>query len=305
MAIGFFASVRYLRLKFLVSLLRLAIRLLVRTPKPKFDSIVWIPSRDKHRTIKAHDYLPDVKDDTGRGPRPVLVNFYGSGFALRLHGQDGDFCRYIATTTKYIVLDVEYRVGPEHPFPAAIHDAEDALQYVLSRPDEYAASHLSVSGFSSGGTLALVAPTLLPRGTLESVTAFYPATDLSRDPRLRLPPVPSAKPRGTFWTYIFREGYIGKMDSRDPRISPAFADTSNYPGNMLVVTGELDSSALEAEELAEKAKADSNRNVMIRRMQGCGHGFDKRTKNPDMVKAKDETYKLVADMLNRISSESG
>jgi acetyl esterase/lipase len=100
---------------------------------------------------------------------------------------------------------------------------------------------------------------------------------------------------------------MGKMDPRDPRISPAFADTSNYPANMLVVTGELDSSALESEELAEKAKTEgavSGRNVIIRRMKGCGHGFDKKNTDEACVSAKDETYGLAVDILKKIVAES-
>lgn len=309
MAGSLWAFVRYLRLKFVVSFFRLLTKLLAPVPKPRPDSVLRIPSRDKRRTIKTHVYLPRAEGTGGPGPRPVLINFYGSGFAMHLHGLDDGFCRHVATATGYVVLDVEYRVGPEHPFPASIHDVEDAVKYVLSRPEEYKTSQVSVSGFSSGGTLALVAPTLLPSGTLQSVTAFYPATDLARDPSLRKPPAPGAKPRkGLFLTRMFREGYIGEMDPRDPRISPAYADTSNYPANIIVVTGELDSSALESEELAERAKVEgqaSGRNVVIRRMKGCGHAFDKRPKNKDLVKAKDEAYELVTDMLKRVASESG
>jgi acetyl esterase/lipase len=198
-------------------------------------------------------------------------------------------------------------LAPEHPFPAAVNDVEDAIKYVLNQPEEYNTLQVSVSGFSSGGTLALVALTLFPPGTFQSAIAFYPATNLARDPGLRRSPAPNAKPRSPFWTRIFRDAYIGKMDPRDPRISPAFADTSNYPANMLVVTGELDSSALESEELAEKAKTEgavSGRNVIIRRMKGCGHGFDKKNTDEVCVSAKDETYGLAVDILKKIVAES-
>lgn len=302
------AFVRYLRLKFLVSFVRLVIKLLASPPKPNPDSVLRIPSRDNHRTIKAHLYKPSAEYAGSRGPHPALVNFYGSGFALPLHGADDGFCRLIATATGYVVLDVEYRLGPEHPFPAAVNDVEDAVKYVLDRPEEYKTLQISVSGFSSGGTLALVAPALFPPGTFQSAIAVYPATNLARDPNLRKVPALNAKPRSPFWTRIFRDSYIGETDPRDPRISPAYADTSNYPADMLVVTGELDSSALEAEELAEKAKTEgaaSGRNVVLRRMEGCGHGFDKKNTEKVCVRARDEAYELAVDMLKKVAGQSG
>ncbi|KAF7177618.1 hypothetical protein CNMCM7691_005947 [Aspergillus felis] len=282
--------------------------MLASPPRPRPDSVLRIPSRDNRRTIKANVYKPSEKHAGSKGPHPVLVNLYGSGLAIPLYGADDGFCRFIAATTGYVVLDVEYRLAPEHPFPAAVHDVEDAVKYVLDRPGEYQTSQVSVSGFSSGGTLALVAPTLFPRGTFQSVIAFYPATDLARDPSMRKPPAANAKPRSAFWTRIFREAYIGDMDPRDPRISPAYADTSKYPANMLVVTAELDSSALEAEDLAKKAEAEgiaSGRNVVIRRMKECGHAFDKKNKDEACVQARDEAYGLAVDMLKKVAGESG
>lgn len=303
--------IRYLRLKFIISIFRFLIKLgntLNRLPRPKPDSVLEIPSRDDARSIKAHVYKPPEEGARNAGPRPVLINFYGSGFVLPLHGMDDRFCRHVATAAGYIVLDVEYRLGPEHPFPAAIHDVEDAVKYVLSHPGEYSTSHVSISGFSSGGTLALIAPTLFPLGTFQSAVAFYPATDLSMDPGLRKAPLPGVKPRSPGITRIFRGAYVRDMDPRDPRISPAYADTSKHPANMLVVTAERDSSAPEAEEFAEKAKDDAGhvggRNVVVRRMRGCGHAFDKKGKNEVCVRARDEAYGLVVDMLKKVAGES-
>lgn len=309
MATTIFAFARYLRLKVLVSFFRLAVKLLTPASKARPDRVLSIPSRDKHRSIKAHLYTPPAAGAGARArvPGPVLLNFYGSGFALPLHGADDGFCRLVATRAGYAVLDVEYRLGPEWPFPAAINDVEDAVRYVLDRPEEFDSSQVSLSGFSSGGTLALIAPTLFPPGCFRSVIAFYPATDLAADPKLRKAPAPDAMPRSTFLTRIFREAYIGDMNPQDPRISPIFADTTNYPANMLVLTGEQDTSALEAEALAERAKREgqtSGRNVVIRRMKGCGHAFDKKSKVSALVQARDEAYGLAVDMLRTAASHS-
>ncbi|RMZ76050.1 hypothetical protein DV737_g4997, partial [Chaetothyriales sp. CBS 132003] len=303
----FSTFVRYLRLKFLISLFRILVRLFAPIPKPKPDSVLGIPSRDSGRTIKAHIYKPSIESTGSKGPNPVLVNLFGSGLAVPLYGMDDGFCRLISSAAGYVVLDVEYRLAPEHPFPAAVNDVEDAVKYVLAHPEEYKTSQVSLSGFSSGGTLALIGPTLFPPGTFRSATAFYPATNLAKDPGLRKAPSPTAKARSRFWTRIFREAYIRGMDPRDPRISPAYADTSSYPANMLFVTADSDPSALEAEELAKKAEAEgvaSGRNVIIQRMKGVGHAFDKKSKDPTSVQARDEAYGLVVELLKKVANES-
>jgi acetyl esterase/lipase len=299
---GFLAFVRYSYLKVLVTLSRFLIKLLTSSPSPRPDYLLQIPSRDKHHTIKIHVYKPYVEAAGHSQPAPVLINLCGTGLAIPFHGIDDDFCRFVAKATGSVVLDVNYRLAPEYPFPAALNDVEDTVQYVLDHPSEYQASRLSVSGFSSGGTLALAASTTLPRGTFQSLIVFYPATNLFQDPSVRKAPAPGGKERSPFWTRIFRESYIRGMDPRDPRISPAFADTHNFPDNMLFVTGELDASAVEAEELAERAKNEGHfdsREVIIKRMKGCGHAFDKKLTGEMLVSARNEAYELAAKVLKK------
>lgn len=294
---------RYLYLKVLVTISRILIKLLGPPLKPRPDDVIQIASRDKRRTIKAYVYKPHTTNTGSSNAAPILINLYGSGLVIPLHGMDDDFCRFVADATGYDVLDVNYCLAPEYPFPAALNDVEDAVKYVIDHPKEYDASKISLCGFSSGGTLALAAAsTTLPRGTFQSLIAFYPATNLFQDPSLRRAPVPGGTDRSPFWTRIFRESYLRGMDPRDPRISPAFADTSNLPANMLVVTGELDQSAVEAEELAERAKNEGHatgREVIIRRMKGCGHAFDKKLAGEFAVAAKDESYQLAVEMLKK------
>lgn len=311
------AFLRYVRLKLLISSIRLIVRLLTPRVRAAPDAVLSIPSRDPGRSIRAHLYSPppdpnpstsatassntsSLREETS-SPRPTLINFFGSGFALpHLFGADDGFCRTMAFRTGHIVLDVEYRVGPENPFPAAIHDVEDVVRHVLARPETYSAARLSVSGFSSGGALALVAPALFPAATFRRVVAFYPSVSMVGDPGARRAPVEGG-PRGgrspLVWTRLFREGYLAGKDPRDPRISPLYADTSMYPEHVLVVTAEYDVSATEAEEFARNADADARvkgRRVGIKRMRGCGHNFDKSGK---YAVARDEAYAAVVDLL--------
>jgi acetyl esterase/lipase len=300
---GLFDFLRYLRLKLLISSLRLLMRLLTPLPAPKPDSVLKIPSRDKGRTIKIHIY--NLRGEAGSAagePHPVLITFFGSGFALQFHGADDPFCRFVATHTSHVVLDVQYRVAPENPFPAAVNDAEDAVKYVLGHLDEYQMSHVSLCGFSSGGNLALVTSTLFPHSTFQSLIGFYPSPSMSGDPGKRKAPVPGRE-RPSFWTKVFREAYTRGKDARDPRISPAFADTTNFPQEMLIFTADHDVSATDMEALAERIKTEghaSGRNVVVRRMEDCDHGFDKNKKRENQMEAGREAYAQVADFLKSL-----
>lgn len=115
------------------------------------DDVLHIPSRDIHRTTKIHVY----RSKKPIVPSPVLVNFSGSGFVVPAHGTDDEYALRVTMDTPYTVLDVEYRLAPEDPFPAATNDAEDVVKWVLSRSEQFDLKHVSVSGFSAGGNLAL------------------------------------------------------------------------------------------------------------------------------------------------------
>ncbi|OAA52885.1 carboxylesterase [Cordyceps fumosorosea ARSEF 2679] len=298
--LNIFSILRYWRLKLLIALFRALARLVEPPPRSSPDAILAIPSRDPGRAIKVHVYQPGGVPNS---PAPVLVNIFGGGFVLPLHGADDLYCRRVASSAGYVVLDVDYRLAPEHPFPAAIHDAEDAICYVLDHAAEYKTSHVSISGFSSGGTCALAMLGLFPKDTFRSVITFYPSTNAAEDPSTRVAPVSGGKRLPAFWTRIFREAYFGDADPRDLRISPInAAGTTPYPAHMLVITAEMDTSALEAEALAAKAMG-TGRSVVVKRMKRVGHNFDKKVTNQDCARAREESYGLAIDILRTVARQ--
>lgn len=301
---GFLDFLYYLRIKFVVSSLRLLLRLFGALPSFEPDSLLEIPSRDKGRIIKVHVY--NLAGDAGAQPlqpRPVLINFFGGGFTMPMHGSDDRFCRQVVTQTSHVVLDVQYRLAPEFPFPAAVNDAEDVAKHVLEHPDVYKRSHISLSGFSSGGSLALItAGALFPHGTFAGLIGFYPSSSMAGDPGDRKAPVPG-KERSPFWTRIFREAYLRGKDAQDPRISPLFGDTTNYPQEILIFTADHDVSATDMEALADRIKTEAHangRNVLVKRMKNCDHGFDKKTKDEKQIRARQDAYALAVDLLKRL-----
>lgn len=260
------------------------------------DEIRHIKSRDAGRTIKVHLYQP-----SGSGPSPVLLNFHGSGFVLPLHGSDDEFCRRVSQETKHTVLDVPYRLAPEHPFPAALNDVEDAIRYVFTHPDEFDLTRVSISGFSAGGNLALAAASsLFAPDTFRSLLTFYPVADLSPGPASKTAPA-----RGDFAIplpvrRLFDRCYVpSSFDKRDPRISPLYAQADRFPRRVLMITADGDTLALEAEELTQKIKTLQGWHVVSERMPGCSHGWDKRTRvGTPQYEAKEQAYNLAFTMLN-------
>ncbi|KAJ5994115.1 hypothetical protein N7451_009839 [Penicillium sp. IBT 35674x] len=266
---------RYIYLRLAVFILRGLVKLRANI-NPSYDYIQHIPSRDGGRSITAHAYYQPRSESEKSKPSPVLINLFGCGYTLPLHGSSSQFCREISQKTGCIVLDLSYRLAPENPFPAQLHDAEDVIKWVLAHPDMFDPARISVSGFSSGGNLALsiVSSKFTPE-TFHSVIAFYPGVESYRDPGTLVAPQPGGRPMPPFILRVFFGCWVPDgVDMRDPRISPGLADEDRFPRNVLIITAGHDSLAEEAERLAEKLRVDPARNVVAERMDRCNHGWD-------------------------------
>ena len=115
-------------------------------------------------------------------PLPVLVYYHGGGFAHGAYDARLNFPKAIATRGNCIVVSVEYRLSPEHPFPAAINDCYEATLWVSKNAATFGGdgSQLAVGGESAGGTLAgTVAIMARDKGAphIAHQTLLYPATD--------------------------------------------------------------------------------------------------------------------------------
>ncbi|TQB73033.1 hypothetical protein MPDQ_006283 [Monascus purpureus] len=300
----------YLRFKATATALRFLVSLRDTSSPANPDETIQIPSRDEGRTIKAHVYRPSA---TRSKPGPVLVNFHGSGFVIPMHGSDDEFARRVAQDAEYTVLDVSYRLAPEYPFPAAINDVEDVVNWVLSicgtdaNSDsnhglEFDRSRISISGFSAGANLALVASSqIFPKTTFRHVIAFYPPIDLAKDPYSKVAPDPNGRPIPAPVASFFDQCYLSSgVERKDPRVSPFYAAAESFLGSMLVVTCGRDSLCSEAEELVCKIKGVRGEDVVHWRAEGCNHGWDKRCQpGSEEEKAKEYAYRLAVEILNK------
>ncbi|MBA2954581.1 alpha/beta hydrolase [Nocardioides sp. CGMCC 1.13656] len=219
--------------------------------------------------LPARLYTPSLS----RGP--LLVFFHGGGFMYGDLESHDAACRFLAERSGVRVLAVDYRLGPEQPFPAAYDDALAAYRWVVEHADEVGAdpTRLAVGGDSAGGNLAAVVAIEAAREGLPLALQLlvYPVTDAARETASS-----TSFQTGFYLTSAFmdlaHDSYVAGGDPRDPRISPAYADLPATLAPAYVVTAGFDPLRDEGEEYAallEKAGAA----VELRRFGDQIHGF--------------------------------
>jgi acetyl esterase len=142
----------------------------------------WIPARN--RVIPVRIYTPADWELACGGRPPVLVYYHGGGWTLGSLATYDSLCRALARGSGGLVVSVDYRLAPEHPFPAAVEDAHLALEWVARNADDLGGDsrRLAIGGDSAGGTLATVVARRARQEQLPVVfqALFYPSTDVSR-----------------------------------------------------------------------------------------------------------------------------
>ena len=155
-----------------------------------------------------------------RPPQPLLVYYHGGGWVIGdLETHDG-VCRFLAEHSGCRVLSIDYRLAPEHPFPAAVEDAAAAFAWAAEHAGELGAdpARIAVAGDSAGGNLS--AGVCLgardaggPRPAMQLL--IYPVTDSAEDTRSR---------------QLFAEGFIltkADMEAFEAAYLPAGVDASD------------------------------------------------------------------------------
>ena len=150
---------------------------LPRVPLARIEEM-HIPARDGHR-MPARLYAP------GGAHLPVLLYLHGGGFTIGGLDTHDSLCRQLALQGGAAVLSLDYRLAPEHRFPAAVDDAWDALQWLANEGAALGldATRLAVGGDSAGGTLSAVCA-LMARDAglpLALQLLFYPGTAARQD----------------------------------------------------------------------------------------------------------------------------
>ena len=207
---------------------------------------------------------------------PIVVNYHGGGFIRGRSDRDELFCRRIASTFQCVVVDVDYALAPDHPFPTAVHQARAAALWAKQNaasldcdPDK-----LILLGQSAGGNLVAnvcmeeaIHPELHP---ICALIAYAPL-DLKTDLADKVHPerdMPAERARNYNALYCIPE----KAD--DPQVSPLFASREQliaFPKTLVISAGD-DSLAAECEAFAQKL-VQAGVEVTAKRFEGCVHGF--------------------------------
>src|SRR5690606_31669474 len=133
------------------------------------------------RQIRARLYRPDAAD---AALLPVLVYFHGGGWVFGSLDTHDSICRRLGAWSGCARLSLDYRLAPEHPFPAAIDDAVDTVAWLGREGGAHGldAGRIALGGDSAGGNIAAVAALVL-RGRDGPVPRYqaliYPAVDFS------------------------------------------------------------------------------------------------------------------------------
>ncbi|HQS00372.1 MULTISPECIES: alpha/beta hydrolase [unclassified Polaromonas] len=149
-------------------------------PKPALARVedFGIPARDGH-ALPARLYAPSTDK------LPVLLYFHGGGFTIGSIATHDILCRQLSHLAGCAVVSVDYRLAPEHKFPTAAHDAEDALQWLATHANGLGldSERLAVGGDSAGGTLAAVCAVLARDAGLPLALQllFYPGCSAHQD----------------------------------------------------------------------------------------------------------------------------
>jgi len=222
--------------------------------------------------IPARHYAPS----SGGAGRPLVVFFHGGGWVvgdLDTHDQP---CRLLARTADVHVLSVDYRLAPEHPYPAAVDDAVAAFAWAARHAEELGAdpTRLAVAGDSAGGNLAAVLSQVTrDAGTTQPVAQLliYPGTDSSRKR-----PSKDLFADGFFLTKKqmdwYWDTYSAGGSRTDPRLSPLCADTLVGLAPAVVTTAAFDPLRDEGEAYAAALRA-AGVPVVLRRAAGLVHGY--------------------------------
>jgi acetyl esterase len=134
---------------------------ILEVPAARMFSVedIDVPMRDG-ASIRVRLYHP--VEPQWATPAPALVYYHGGGFTVGSVNTHDAICRMFARDAQCVVMSVDYRLAPEHKFPAAVDDAFDALQWLHANALVYGvdANRIAVGGDSAGGTLATVCAVL-------------------------------------------------------------------------------------------------------------------------------------------------
>jgi acetyl esterase len=254
---------------------------------------------DRTLAVDGRDIPVRVYRSGADTPHGTFVFFHGGGWAIGDLESHDIACRQLCNGLGMTLLAVDYRLAPEHPFPAGLEDAVAATRWALANVAELGGDRerVLVGGDSAGGNFAAVIAQELRTERLAAQVLIYPGTDVTRR-------YPSAD--------LFADGYF--LDSAsvaliqeayfvdpamltDPRVSPILTPDLSGLAPAVLVTAEFDPIRYQGDAYADALAAAGN-TVLHRQFPGLVHGFlNLGPFVPACGAAIDETIELVRQAL--------
>ncbi|MGB9964147.1 alpha/beta hydrolase [Halobacterium hubeiense] len=234
----------------------------------------------------------------GDGPFPTVVFYHGGGFVLGSLETHDLFCRHLARESGCVVMSVDYRLAPEHPFPAAVEDAYAALEWADENPDALAGTgDLAVVGDSAGGNLAAVAALMAAERDgpdLAYQYLLYPGVGVEEDQQsVREHAGKVLTADDLRW---FRECYYrSEVHERNPYGDPTNACDRSGVAPATVLTAGFDPLRDGGREYADQLAADG---VPTRHVEygDVIHGFATMLSKPELERAHEAVAEVAADL---------
>ena len=228
--------------------------------------------------VRAYLAECDNPDDSN-----VIVYIHGGGFVLGSAAAGKGYCATLAKYSGYRVVDIDYRLAPEHPFPAGFTDCLKAYGAVTRM---YPDSKITLVGESAGGNLITALALHVDRSRISCVLANSPVVDFTSS---------LDRTEHEIDDYIVKvealgpidRMYIAGHDAKDPRISPIYGDFTDFPATFITCDSNeslyADSKAL-YQKLIEKGV-----DTEWVEMKGAFHAFaNMGTQTPETQKILEE-----------------
>ncbi|MFB9860010.1 alpha/beta hydrolase [Salinicoccus siamensis] len=209
--------------------------------------------------------------------QPVYINLHGGAFIMKNKDMDDPYCRFLANQTGCVIVNIDYVKAPEYPFPKAIEQCYEVLQWMKMNAEDLNidSDRIMVGGQSSGGNIATALCLYL-----EEKSEKQPLLQVLSYPMLDFATPFSKKPEPNKWRARFPQVahflnmcYVPKKeDSKHPLASPVYADVTSQLAPALFLIAEHDAFRPEAEVYATKFKA-AGVNVEDHLFKNCTHAF--------------------------------
>ena len=226
------------------------------------ESRASIPGLPNEVEIREVEIAPSLAARLYRPPStallPMLVYLHGGGWVAGSVATQDPFCRLLSQAAEIIVVSIEYRLAPEHPYPAAVEDTLTAVQWVVKHAAEWGGdpARLALGGDSAGANLAAVGANQLCASAvahpLRALLLLYPATDHPNANHASYTENATGYGLTASIMHWFWKQYASDVSPDDPNVSPLRLQTVPALPPTLVATAEYDVLRDEGIAYAEK-----------------------------------------------------